>query len=60
MSESAVVRIFYEGRLQAEILPELWLLSGTASITVGGSLGHFAGRGDFHREEAAAKAEQSK
>ena len=27
VSESAVVRIFYEGTLQAEILPELWLLS---------------------------------
>jgi len=27
VSESAVVRVFHEGRLQAEILPELWLLS---------------------------------
>ena len=27
VSESAVVRVFYEGTLQAEILPELWLLS---------------------------------
>jgi len=27
VSESAVVRVFYEGRLQAEVLPELWLLS---------------------------------
>lgn len=27
VSESAVVRVFYEGRLQAEILPELWLLN---------------------------------
>ena len=27
VSESAVVRIFYKGSLQAEILPELWLLS---------------------------------
>lgn len=27
VSESAVVRVFYEGDLQAEILPELWLLS---------------------------------
>lgn len=27
VSESAVVRVFYEGHLQAEILPELWLLS---------------------------------
>ena len=26
VSESAVVRVFYEGHLQAEILPELWLL----------------------------------
>jgi DNA integrity scanning protein DisA with diadenylate cyclase activity len=26
VSESAVVRVFYGGRLQAEILPELWLL----------------------------------
>lgn len=25
VSESAVVRVFYEGDLQAEILPELWL-----------------------------------
>jgi DNA integrity scanning protein DisA with diadenylate cyclase activity len=27
VSESAVVRVFHEGQLQAEILPELWLLS---------------------------------
>lgn len=27
VSESAVVRIFHQGALQAEILPELWLLS---------------------------------
>ncbi len=27
VSESAVVRVFYEGHLQAEILPELWLLN---------------------------------
>ena len=27
VSESAVVRVFYEGHMQAEILPELWLLS---------------------------------
>jgi len=27
VSESAVVRVFDEGQLQAEILPELWLLS---------------------------------
>jgi DNA integrity scanning protein DisA with diadenylate cyclase activity len=27
VSESAVVRVFHAGRLQAEILPELWLLS---------------------------------
>jgi len=27
VSESAVVRVFYEGYLHAEILPELWLLS---------------------------------
>jgi DNA integrity scanning protein DisA with diadenylate cyclase activity len=27
VSESAVVRVFYNGRLEAEILPELWLLS---------------------------------
>lgn len=27
VSESAVVRVFSEGHLQAEILPELWLLS---------------------------------
>lgn len=26
VSESAVVRVFHEGHLQAEILPELWLL----------------------------------
>jgi diadenylate cyclase len=26
VSESAVVRVFYKGHLQAEILPELWLL----------------------------------
>lgn len=27
VSESAVVRVFYHGRLEAEILPELWLIS---------------------------------
>ena len=27
VSESAVVRVFHEGHLEAEILPELWLLS---------------------------------
>jgi len=27
VSESAVVRVIYEGHMQAEILPELWLLS---------------------------------
>jgi DNA integrity scanning protein DisA with diadenylate cyclase activity len=27
VSESAVVRVFYEGELRAEILPELWLMS---------------------------------
>ena len=27
VSESAVVRVFHNGRLQGEILPELWLLS---------------------------------
>jgi diadenylate cyclase len=27
VSESAVVRVFYNGRLEAEILPELWLMS---------------------------------
>ena len=27
VSESAVVRVFYDGRLEAEILPELWLIS---------------------------------
>ncbi len=26
VSESSVVRVFYQGQLQAEILPELWLL----------------------------------
>ncbi len=27
VSESAVVRVFYNGQLEAEVLPELWLLS---------------------------------
>jgi DNA integrity scanning protein DisA with diadenylate cyclase activity len=61
VSESAVVRIFYEGCLQAEILPELWLLSRHNLHLLGpvhqDSLQDVA---IFTAEDAATKAEQSR
>lgn len=61
VSESAVVRIFYEGCLQAEILPELWLLS-RHSLHLRGPV-HQDSLQDvaiFTAEDAVTKAEQSK
>jgi diadenylate cyclase len=61
VSESAVVRIFYDGCLQAEILPELWLLS-RHSLHLRGPL-HQDSLQDvaiFTAEDAVTKAEQSR
>jgi DNA integrity scanning protein DisA with diadenylate cyclase activity len=60
VSESAVVRVFYGGRLQAEILPELWLLS-RHSLHLPAPI-HEDSLQDmaiFTTEEAAANAEES-
>jgi DNA integrity scanning protein DisA with diadenylate cyclase activity len=61
VSESAVVRVFYEGHLQAEILPELWLLS-RHSLHLRGPL-HEDSLKDvaiFTAEVTAANTEQAK
>jgi DNA integrity scanning protein DisA with diadenylate cyclase activity len=60
VSESAVVRVFYGGRLQAEILPEPWLLS-RHSLHLPAPI-HEDSLQDmaiFTTEEAAANAEES-
>ncbi len=59
VSESAVVRVFSEGRLHAEILPELWLLS-RHSLNLRGRI-HQDSVHDvaiFTVEDAAMNAEQ--
>lgn len=59
VSESAVVRIYYQGRLQAEVLPELWLLS-RHSLHLRGRI-HQDSLQDvaiFTTEESSSKAER--
>jgi diadenylate cyclase len=61
VSESAVVRVFYEGHLQAEILPELWLLS-RHSLHLRGRIQQY-GSPDlrvFTREETPTNSEQTR
>jgi hypothetical protein len=39
VSESSTVRMFDDGELVAEIVPELWLLGGFGSYVDGSSMG---------------------
>jgi DNA integrity scanning protein DisA with diadenylate cyclase activity len=60
VSESAVVRVFHEGQLQAEILPELWLLA-RHQVHLRGPI-HQEGLGEvavFTAEEAPVSPEPS-
>ena len=60
VSETATVRLFSDGQLSAEVIPELWLLSRFTSYLVGPvHTEHVANLAIFTREEAPSPKQET-